>query len=336
MSVTAPVRLPPWLKVKLPSGESFERIKGMLHDRKLNTVCEEARCPNIAECWGGGTATFMVLGDTCTRGCRFCSVATAVNPGAVNPDEPRHLADSLADMGLEYAVLTMVCRDDLPDQGAAHVAECIRRVKSRGPEMLVEMLIGDFRGDRALLKTVLDSNPDVLSHNVETVERLTPRVRDAKAGYRMSLDVLAASKALRPDIHTKSSVMLGLGENEFELLQTFRDLRSVGVDVLTIGQYLRPAGVGRNLPVAEFVAPERFDSLKDVAEDMGFLYVASGPFVRSSYRAAELYVKGLIAKRQSSPGLRPSSPFQGEGRIEETLPRVGSPFLPLPNRERVG
>ena len=266
-------------------------------DGVLHTVCEEARCPNVAECWGGGTATFMVLGDECTRGCRFCSVATARMPAPPDPTEPARLADSLARLGLTYAVVTTVCRDDLPDQGAGHLASCIRAARQRCPELLLEFLIQDFRGDEGLLKLVCDAGPHVLAHNLETVERLTPAVRDAKAGYGLSLGVLRALKRLAPSVKTKSSLMLGLGETEDELLQAFRDLRKAGVDILTLGQYLRPTGSGHHLPVADFITPERFEALGEAARAEGFLYVASGPFVRSSYRAGELFLEGMLRSK---------------------------------------
>lgn len=290
-------RLPAWLKVKLPTGESYERLKAVSRSRGLATVCEEARCPNIGECWGGGTATFMVMGDSCTRGCRFCSVASQAKPPLPDVHEPEKLARTLAEMKLEYAVLTTVCRDDLFDQGAGHLSECIRAVKAACPDMKVEMLLQDFRGDMVLLERVLDAGPDVVAHNVECVERLTPAVRDAKAGYLQSLRVLAHAKVYRRQSPTKTSLMLGLGETEDELLKTFDDLRTVGCDILTLGQYLRPSGQGRNLPVARFVPPEEFDRLGELAKARGFLYVASGPFVRSSYRAAELFMKGHLEKK---------------------------------------
>ncbi|MBI4377105.1 MAG: lipoyl synthase [Elusimicrobia bacterium] len=292
-STNAVPRLPPWLKVRLPGGEHFERIKSVSARRKLHTVCEEARCPNIGECWGGGTATFMVMGDTCTRGCRFCSVASSARPDAPDPEEPRKLAETLREMGLDYAVITTVCRDDLPDQGASHLFECLRAVKSLCPEMLVEILLQDFRGDRGLLAKVLAARPEVAAHNLETVERLTPLVRDAKAAYEQSLQVLRWCGEILPSAKIKSSLMLGLGETEEELIRAFRDLRGCGVEILTLGQYLRPTGAHRNLPVFEFLPPERFEALGQLARDMGFLYVASGPFVRSSYRAGELFLNGL-------------------------------------------
>ena len=287
-------RLPPWLKVSLPAGPAVTRIRDASRSRGLATVCEEARCPNLAECWGSGTATFMVMGDACTRGCRFCSVDTAAKPSPPDAEEPAKLALTLKEMAIDYAVLTTVCRDDLPDQGAAHLAACIRAVKTVCPDMRLEMLLQDFRGDAALLEIVLDAGPDVVAHNVECVERLTPAVRDRKAGYRQSLAVLAHAKKYRPRTPTKTSLMLGLGETEEELVAAFDDIRHVGVDLLTLGQYLRPTSSRHHLPVERFVPPEEFDRLGRLARARGFAYVASGPFVRSSYRAAELFMKGYL------------------------------------------
>lgn len=292
--------LPPWLKVKLPTGENVARLKEASRSRGLSTVCEEARCPNLAECWGGGTATFMVMGDTCTRGCRFCSVGTAVRPPLPDPEEPAKLALTVKEMAVDYIVLTTVCRDDLPDQGASHLASCLREIHNLNPSTKLEMLLQDFRGEKKLLETVLDAPVDVVAHNVECVERLTSSVRDAKAGYRQSLDVLEHSKVYRPKTPTKTSLMLGLGETETELLQAFRDIRSVGVDILTLGQYLRPTGSRHHLMVDRFVTPEEFDRFGELAREQGFLYVASGPFVRSSYRAAELFMKGHLEKTSGS------------------------------------
>ena len=292
--------LPPWLKVSLPTGPNVARLKEASRSRGLSTVCEEARCPNLAECWGGGTATFMVMGDTCTRGCRFCSVGTAVKPPLPDVEEPSKLALTVKEMAVDYIVLTTVCRDDLPDQGAAHLASCIREIKKLNPSVKLEMLLQDFRGEKGLLERVLDAAPDVVAHNVECVERLTSSVRDAKASYRQSLDVLSRSKSYRPKTPTKTSLMLGLGENEAELLQTFKDIRSVGVDILTLGQYLRPSGSRHHLMVDRFVTPEEFDRFGEIAREQGFLHVASGPFVRSSYRAAELFLKGHL-ERQHAP-----------------------------------
>ncbi|MBI5884378.1 MAG: lipoyl synthase [Elusimicrobia bacterium] len=288
---SSPSGLPPWLKTRLGSGPDFTRLRDASRSRGLNTVCDGARCPNIGECWSRGTATFMVLGSRCTRGCRFCGVP-AGRPEAVDPAEPRRLADTLAEMRLKYAVITMVCRDDLPDQGARHMADCLRAVRSSCPGMTVEALIGDFGGDRASLKTVLEAGPHVLSHNIETVESVSLLARDRRCGYRRSLDLLRAVQALAPSgnapsIPTKSSLMLGLGESAAEVRQAMTDLREAGVSLLTIGQYLRPTKSARHLPVREFVPPERFDGLKAEALGMGFLHVASGPFVRSSYRVDE-------------------------------------------------
>jgi lipoic acid synthetase len=292
--------LPPWLKVKLPTGPVVARLKEASRSRGLATVCEEARCPNLAECWAGGTATFMVMGDACTRGCRFCSVGAAARPSAPDVEEPAKLAMTLKEMAVEYAVLTTVCRDDLPDQGAAHLAACIREIKSACPGMKLEMLLQDFRGDRRLLETVLDAGPDVVAHNVECVERLSSTVRDAKASYRQSLDVLAHAKKHRPQSPTKTSLMLGLGETEGELVQSFKDLRVAGVQILTLGQYLRPSGSRHHLMVDRFVRPDEFKRYGEIAKEHGFLYVASGPFVRSSYRAAELFMTGHLKPSHAS------------------------------------
>jgi lipoic acid synthetase len=284
-----PRRLPAWIKSKIPGGESYARLKGLLREKGLATVCEEAQCPNVGECWGGGTATVMLLGDTCTRGCRFCAVDTAKAPAPADPDEPEKLAQVISELGLTYVVLTMVDRDDMPDGGAAHVARAVATLKRLTPDLLVEVLVSDFQGDTRAVETVLEGGPDVYAHNVETVERLTPSVRDARCGYRQSLDVLAHAKRHRPSAITKSSIMLGLGETEAELVQTFRDLRAAGVDILTLGQYLRPSAW--HLEVVEFVTPERFDALGALAREHGFRYVASGPLVRSSYRAGELFLE---------------------------------------------
>ena len=292
--------LPPWLKVSLPTGPAVARLKEASRSRGLATVCEQARCPNLAECWGGGTATFMVMGEICTRGCRFCSVGTAVKPPPPDAGEPSRLALTLKEMAIDYAVLTTVCRDDLPDQGASHLASCLREIKTICPRLKLEMLLQDFRGDHDLLEVVLDAGPDVVAHNVECVERLTALVRDRKAGYRQSLDVLRHSKSYLRETPTKTSLMLGLGETEDEIIQAFKDIRSVGVEILTLGQYLRPSGSRHHLRVERFVTPEEFDRFGELARSHGFLHVASGPLVRSSYRAAELFLKGHLEKRIAS------------------------------------
>lgn len=283
---------PEWLKVRLPSGATYENVKATLREQGLHTVCEESRCPNIGECWGGGTATVMVMGDTCTRGCRFCNIASAKTPLPLDPNEPRNLATAISNLGLKYLVVTSVDRDDLEDQGSSHFAECITELLTHAPDTILEVLIPDFTGKEELIHKIGVANPAVIAHNIETVERLTPRVRDRRATYRQSLHVLDYVKRTFPHIHTKSSIMLGLGEEEDELLQAFRDLREVGVSVLTLGQYLQPSPW--HLKVEEFVSPERFAELQRQAEEMGFLYVASGPLVRSSYKAAELFMAGLI------------------------------------------
>lgn len=289
--------LPPWLKVRLPHGEAYRRVRGEARGDELHTVCEEARCPNLAECWGGGTATFMVLGETCTRGCRFCSVATARRPAPPDPEEPARLARTIERLKLKYAVITTVCRDDLPDQGAGHIAACVAALRKRCPELLCEFLLQDFRGDKDCLRTVAGAAPDVLGHNIETVERLTHPVRDAKAGYRQSLEVLAELKRLAPRRLTKSSLQLGLGERDAEVRDSLRHLREAGVDIVTLGQYLRPSQQPRHLPVAQYVHPERFAEWEQAARDLGFRHAAAGPLVRSSYRAGELFVAGHLREQ---------------------------------------
>ncbi|HLD33295.1 MAG TPA: lipoyl synthase [Candidatus Nanoarchaeia archaeon] len=282
---------PPWLKIRPPT-EKFADVKSTLKKLNLVTVCEEAHCPNISECWSGGTATFMVLGDTCTRGCRFCNIKSARIGRPIDKDEPKKLAQAIAEWKLDYVVITSVDRDDLPDQGAGHFAECIREIKKQLPTVIVEVLIPDFRGNVDCLKTIIDAQPDVIAHNLETVKSMQRRVRDVRANYEQSLFVLKAVKDLSPKTYTKSSLMLGLGESEKELVQAFADLRTIGVSVLTLGQYLRPSDW--HLAVVEYVTPERFDHFKGIAEQMGFLYCAAGPFVRSSYKAGELFLKNVI------------------------------------------
>ncbi len=298
---------PEWLKVPLPTGKEYFRIRRLLKSLNLFTVCQEANCPNMAECWGGGTATIMLMGELCTRGCRFCNVKTGNPKGWLDQKEPFKVATAVSKMGLEYVVLTSVDRDDLPDEGAGHFAKTISHLKSLAPDLLVEVLTPDFKGRRDCIKTILTANPDVFAHNVETVKRLTPKVRDRRAGYQQSLNVLAMAKEETPYIYTKSSLMLGLGEQDEEVKSTLKDLRSVGCDVLTFGQYLRPQK--RHLPVEKYVTPEKFNEWKEYGLSQGFLYVASGPLVRSSYRAGEFFMKALINRQEkkriqhSSPGL---------------------------------
>ena len=283
---------PPWLKVPFPGGERYSWIKKRAANLNLSTVCEEANCPNIGECWNGGTATFMLMGDTCTRGCRFCSVKSAKNPGALDPEEPKKLAETVNNLALKYVVLTTVDRDDLPDQGASHIARCIRSTQRACPEMLIEMLMPDFQGKTELVQQVINARPAVLAHNLETVRSLTGKVRDSRASYDQSLDVLRYLKQQCPDGYTKSSLMLGVGESRTETLQAMKDLRDVGVDFLTIGQYLQPSK--KHLKVEKFMHPDEFDELALQGDKMGFEYVASGPLVRSSYKAAEFYIERKI------------------------------------------
>ena len=293
-------RKPEWLRVKPPSGENYVHLKGLFRSLDLHTVCEEAHCPNVWECWGGGTATIMLLGDTCTRGCRFCAVKSGNPHGLLDLDEPRKVAMALAEMDLTYVVLTSVDRDDLPDGGAGHFARTVREIKARRPDMIVEALIPDFQGDLEAVRTVVDAGVDVLDHNVETVPRLQALVRDRRANYSQSLAVLRGAKDVRKDLYTKSSIMLGLGEAREEILATMRDLRAAKVDILTLGQYLRPSTW--HLPVKEYVPPETFDELRIAGEAMGFLYVAAGPLVRSSYRAGELFMEKVIRERRGARG----------------------------------
>ncbi len=287
---------PEWLKVKAPSGENYLRIKDMLGQLKLATVCQEARCPNIAECWSGGTATFMLMGEVCTRGCRFCNVKTGNPKGAIDNDEPEKVGYAIAQMGLEYVVITSVNRDDLLDQGAEHFARTIRSIRANDKKLIVEILTPDFRGDEACIELVVRSGPHVFAHNVETIERLTPAVRDPRATYQQTMKVLSFVKKIDPKKYTKSSIMLGLGEQPDEVLQTLKDLRSAGCDIVTFGQYLQPTK--RHIKLKRYIAPEEFVNWQKTAESLGFLYVASGPLVRSSYRAGEFFMKGVIEKQE--------------------------------------
>ena len=283
---------PPWLKVPFPGGDRYSWIKSRSTRLNLSTVCEEANCPNIGECWNGGTATFMLMGDTCTRGCRFCAVKSAKYPSALDADEPSKLAGTIKKMNLNYVVLTTVNRDDLPDQGASHIARCIKATQRTSPRLLIEMLMPDFRGEKELVQQIIDASPAVLAHNLETVRRLTPEVRDYRADYDQSLEVLRYLKTNCPEGYTKSSLMLGLGESRREILQAMDDMRDAGVDFLTIGQYLQPTR--KHLKVLKFLHPDEFNELGQIGDKMGFDYVASGPLVRSSYKAAEFYIERKI------------------------------------------
>ncbi len=296
-------RLPSWFRRELPAGGAIKRAgttASSVHENRLHTVCEEAKCPNIHTCWSQGTATFMVAGRHCTRNCRFCSVPHALAPPAVDADEPGRLADAVERMQLDYAVITVVNRDDLPDGGAAHYRGCLDAVHARLPTTGLELLCSDLAGNETALGKLLEGAPlCVFAHNVETVERLSSNVRDAKASFARSLRMLSVARGLRPDVLTKSSLMVGLGETEAEMIAAMEALRAAGVDLLTIGQYLAPSA--SHYPVLSFPAPARFDAWQAAARAMGFLAVAAGPLVRSSYRAGELYreARGGAGKKAS-------------------------------------
>ena len=276
---------PAWLKVAVAEPKAVEEMREILSRHGLHTVCQSARCPNLPRCWGVGTATFMILGDVCTRKCRFCATRTGWPKGQVDDEEPERLAEAIRELGLSYVVLTSVDRDDLPDGGAAHWARCIRAVKEAG--VLVEALIPDFSGDRGCLAEVLRAEPDVVGHNLETVRRLTPSVRDPRASYELSLEVLRAIKELSSHTITKSSLLFGLGETEEEVREALRDMRKAGVDIVVLGQYLRPGP--EQLPVVRYLTPEEFARWEDEARGLGFRVAVAGPLVRTSFRAAEVY-----------------------------------------------
>jgi lipoic acid synthetase len=299
---------PSWLKVKAPTSKGYFEIKDMLRELNLVTVCQEALCPNMGECWDGGTATFMLMGDTCTRACRFCAVNTGNPKGILDHEEPFKVGTAISKMNLSYVVLTSVDRDDLEDAGSDHFAKTIEVIKENNNKMIVEVLTPDFNANRDHIKRVVDARPDVFAHNIETVEELTKRVRDRRSGYAQSLKVLELVKELDPSRYTKTSIMLGLGEKDEQVLQSLKDLRNVGCDVVTFGQYLAPTKrLARHLPIYEYATPEKFKFWEETAKDMGFLYVASGPLVRSSYKAGEFFMKGVIesdrAKENQFPTL---------------------------------
>jgi lipoyl synthase len=282
-------RKPEWLKVSLPNGLGYRSVKDIVDLHGLNTVCQEAMCPNIAECWAAGTATFMLLGSTCTRACRFCAVDTGNPRGRLDPGEPEHVAGAVAKMGLKYVVLTSVDRDDLPDGGAEHFARTVRAIKARNPGVNVEALTPDFAGNLGSVELVLASGVEVYAQNVETVRRLTHPVRDPRASYDQTLAVLAHAKRTRPDVFTKTSLMLGLGETREEISATMHDLLAIGVDIVTFGQYLQPTR--HHLPVERYVPPAEFDEIRDEGLEMGFVEVVAGPLVRSSYKAEQVLHK---------------------------------------------
>ncbi len=283
---------PKWLRAKMPSGPGYARTRNIVHEHRLSTVCEESMCPNIGECWNAGTATIMVLGSVCTRACRFCAVDTGNPKGWLDPEEPLNAAKAVKLMGLEYVVITSVDRDDLEDGGAAHYAACVREIKRLNPATAVEALTPDFNGVHEHVERVVESGLDVFAQNVETVRRLTHPVRDARAGYERTIDVLRHARRHRPDVLTKTSLMLGLGEKDNEIMKTMDDLREAGVDILTLGQYLRPTA--NHLAVERYVSPEEFEAYRAEGLEKGFVEVVAGPMVRSSYRAEQVLQKNNV------------------------------------------
>ncbi len=296
---------PRWLKAPMPAGPKFDAVRGIVREHRLSTVCEEAKCPNIGECWNAGTATIMVMGAVCTRACRFCSVDTGNPRGWLDVEEPANVARSVALMKLKYVVLTSVDRDDLPDGGAAHYAACVRAIKEMTPQTAVEALTPDFQGVLRDVETVVDSGLEVFAQNVETVRRLTHPVRDPRAGYEQTLAVLEHAKRYKPSVLTKTSLMLGLGETDEEIAETMDDLRRIGVDILTLGQYLRPTV--NHLPVERYVTPAEFDRYREWGLARGFVEVVSGPLVRSSYRAERALERNNVGLGAAGLGTVPFS-----------------------------
>jgi lipoic acid synthetase len=292
-------RKPSWLKVRLPAGPNYLRLRHDFRELELHTVCEEAHCPNLSECWRDGTATIMILGDVCTRGCRFCAVKTGKTGTPVDLGEPQRVAEALARMKLRYVVITSVDRDDLADGGADIFARTITETKKRCPELIIEALIPDFQGNPTALSAVVDAGPEVIGQNIETVKRLTRYARDRRSGYEQTLRVLENVKHRNPEIYTKSALLLGMGESESEVLDTMKDLRAHNVDILTLGQYLCPSR--KHLPVVEYLNPEKFAEYEHAGVELGFSYVASGAMVRSSYKAAEFFIANLV---DGHPGRR--------------------------------
>jgi len=299
---------PPWLKVRAPGGETYTQLKETFRELDLHTVCEEARCPNVGECWTEGTATVMLLGSVCTRGCRFCAVTTGNPRGAVDGREPEHVARAIARMGLQYVVMTMVDRDDLLDGGASHVARTVTRLRELRPDILIETLLGDFGGHMDYVDTTVEAKPHVWAHNIEVVKRLQRTIRDVRCSYERSLGVLERVKQKDPSRITKSSIMVGIGEHDDEVLETLADLRKAGVDLVTLGQYLRPTP--KHVEVDRFVTPETFEAFAVEARKLGFAFVASAPLVRSSYKAAEVFVRSV---------LRPGDPEGADALLKERL-----------------
>lgn len=289
-------RKPGWFKVKYVKNKRTDQLSSLMGEYNLHSVCQSAHCPNSHECWSQGTASFMIMGEFCTRGCRFCAVKTMAKPPPLDSKEPEHLAEALSTMELKYVVITSVARDDLKDGGAGHFADCVKAVREKNPKLIIETLIPDFRADESAIETLVDSKPDVISHNIETIERLTPKVRDPRANYGQSLEVLKQAHELSDGrIITKSGMMVGLGETRDEVQEAMVDLITAGVEILTIGQYLSPSP--RHIPLDEYVSPETFDSYEKMGYALGFKYMACGPLVRSSYRAGEPFIKRIIESR---------------------------------------
>jgi len=296
-------RNPEWLTVLPSDGANHLKLKALFENLNLHTVCEEAHCPNVAECWGGGTATLMLMGDMCSRACRFCMVTPGKPASPLDALEPDNVAFAISQMDLNYVVLTSVDRDDVSDGGASHFAKTVQRIRERSPGTMVEVLIPDFQNDLEAIRTVVDARPDVIAHNIETTLFLSDRVRDPRANYWQSLSVLRTVKKLDRRMFTKSSIMVGLGEREEEVRLAMSHLRGAGVDFLTIGQYLRPSR--RHLPVKEYVKPETFEAYRAMGVEMGFRHVASGPLVRSSYRAGEFFARSIVRKEKTISEVQP-------------------------------
>ncbi len=280
-------RKPDWLKVSIPSGHQYSKIKKIIDKNNLHTVCDEARCPNKAECWDHGTATFLILGDICTRNCRFCAVKTGKEGDYIDPLEPENLAKTITELGLKYVVITSVDRDDLEDAGAEHYAECIKKIKEKCGDVKIEVLIPDFNGNIKNLKKVVDEKPDVIAHNLETVKRLSPQIRDSKSSYEKSMTVLKNIKKIDPKIKTKTSLLLGMGEGKNEVIESMKDIREIDVDYIVLGQYLQPTT--RQIQVIRYVEPSKFKEYEEMAYEMGFKGVVSSPLARTSYHAHELF-----------------------------------------------
>lgn len=306
---------PAWLKVRAPGGATYTHLKETFRSLDLHTVCEEARCPNVGECWTEGTATVMLLGDVCTRGCRFCAVTTGNPRGAVDVREPEHVARALSKLGLQYVVMTMVDRDDLLDGGASHVAKTVTRLRELRPDMLVETLLGDFGGHMSYVDITVDAKPHVWAHNIEVVRRLQRAIRDVRCSYEQSLAVLERVKKRDPESITKSSIMVGVGETDEEVFETLADLRKAGVDIVTVGQYLRPTP--KHAEVHRYVDPETFARYEAEAMRLGFQYCASGPLVRSSYKAAEVFVRSILM-----PGNKEGADAMLKDRLAEAHARA--------------